>query len=354
MASKKYHISFLLILIIAAGILVFFIFQPFLTAILTAAILAVVFRKPYGFFLRISRHRKTIASFFTCILIAVTIIIPASLTLGLMAREANQIYKNVTAENSMYKERIDKIMVYAKDLPFVQSFEMDNILAQEGILNALKNISQWLIVLVRKTYKNVVGLVLGIFIMFFSLFYFFIEGEKLVQKILYLSPLKSSQEELLLNKFVSISRATIKGALTVAVIQGLIGGFAFFITGVPATAIWTMLMIILSMIPLLGSGFVWFPVGIWMLIAGRIWQGIVILAVGFGIISTIDNLLRPKLVGQDIQMHPLLVFFTTLGGIVAFGIVGFILGPIIMAFFLTLLEIYAQEFKQHLEAMNKI
>jgi predicted PurR-regulated permease PerM len=245
-------------------------------------------------------------------------------------------------------------MVYVKDLPFVQSFDMDQILAQEGILDALKNLSQWLIVLVRKTYKNMVGLVLGIFIMFFSLFYFFIEGEKLVQKILYLSPLKSSQEALLMNKFVSISRATIKGALTVAVIQGLIGGLAFFITGVPATAIWTMLMIILSMIPLLGSGFVWFPVGVWMLIAGKIWQGIVILVVGFGIISTIDNLLRPKLVGQDIQMHPLLVFFTTLGGIAAFGIVGFILGPIIMAFFLTLLEIYKQEFKQHLEAMNKI
>jgi predicted PurR-regulated permease PerM len=262
MESKKYHIYFLFILIIAVSILLFFIFQPFLTAILTAAILAVVFRKPYGFFLRISRHHKDIASLLTCILIAVTIIIPASFTLGLMAREANQIYKNVTAENSMYNEQIDKIMVYIRDLPFVQSFDMDQILAQEGILNALKNLSQWLIVLVRKTYKNVVGLVLGIFIMFFSLFYFFIEGEKLVKKILYLSPLKSSQESLLMNKFVSISRATIKGALTVAVIQGLIGGLTFFITGVPATAIWTMLMIILSMIPLLGSGFVWFPVGV--------------------------------------------------------------------------------------------
>jgi predicted PurR-regulated permease PerM len=91
-----------------------------------------------------------------------------------------------------------------------------------------------------------------------------------------------------------------------------------------------------------------------MLITGKIWQGILILAIGFGIISTIDNLLRPKLVGHDIQMHPLLVFFTTLGGIAAFGIVGFILGPIIMAFLLTLLEIYAHEYKYYLESMNKV
>jgi len=349
MELKRYNVYFLFLLLAANGILIYLIFKPFLIAILTAAVLAVVFRRPYRFFVRIFRTHTAIASLLTCILVAVTIIIPVSVILGLVVREANTLYQGISSETGVYQKYIAEALAYLKNLPFAPSLKPEEILGQKGVLDALRNLSQWLILIVRKTYQNIMGISIGTFVMFFTLFYFFMDGEHLVERLLYLSPLKSSQEELLLGKFVSISRATLKGALIIGILQGLIGGITFAVTGVPSPVIWTILMIILSMIPLLGSGLVWFPVGVVQLLTGNIWQGIVVLGVGIGIISTIDNLLRPRLVGHDIQMHPLLVFFATFGGIAVFGIAGFILGPILTAFFLTLLEIYAVEFKHQLD-----
>lgn len=167
-----------------------------------------------------------------------------------------------------------------------------------------------------------------------------------------LSPLKNEHERLLAEKFISISRATIKGTLVVGAIQGLLGGLAFWIVGVPSPAIWGLLMILFSIIPLVGSALVWLPAAIILLLMGQVWQGIFLLVVGFGVISLVDNILRPKLVGKDTQMHPLMIFFATLGGISLFGLPGFIIGPIVVSLFLALGEIYSIEFKSQLAEYN--
>jgi predicted PurR-regulated permease PerM len=139
----------------------------------------------------------------------------------------------------------------------------------------------------------------------------------------------------------------------IGAIQGLLGGLAFWIAGVPSPAIWGLIMILLSIIPMIGSTIVWLPAGIILLLVGDVWQGIFILSVGVGVISVIDNILRPKLVGKDTQMHPLLIFFATLGGIAFFGLPGFIIGPIIVSLFMALSEIYSIEFRDQLKEYNK-
>jgi predicted PurR-regulated permease PerM len=159
------------------------------------------------------------------------------------------------------------------------------------------------------------------------------------------APLRESHEKILIGKFVSISRATIKGTLVLGFIQGILGGTAFSIAGVPSAITWGVVMMFFSLIPLFGSGIVWVPAGLILLSLGHVWQGFFVLAVGFGVISVIDNLLRPRLVGKDTQMHPLAVFGSTVGGISLFGFFGFIVGPVIMALFLSLWEIYSLEFK---------
>lgn len=353
MELKNYSTYFLFLLLGAGGILVFFIFKPFLTAILAAAILAVIFRKPYKFLYGLTGKRKGVSSFLTCILIALAIVTPVVTVSTLLVNEANDIYKSVSTEGSAYRSHIENTFIYFGNLPFLQPFDVDKILSQENFFNSLKNLSQWLMVIAQKTYQSVIGTFFWIFIMFFSLFYLLIDGREIINKIMHFSPLKDSQEELLLEKFISISRATLKGTLIIGIIQGILGGVTFAAVGVPSVIILTFAMIVLSIIPMLGAGLVWFPVGIGMMIAGNIWQGIVILAVGFGVISVIDNLLRPKLVGRDTQMHPLLIFFSTLGGIALFGIIGFVIGPVIMAFFMTLLDIYSVEFKRQLRVYNK-
>jgi predicted PurR-regulated permease PerM len=191
------------------------------------------------------------------------------------------------------------------------------------------------------------------FVMFFTLFYFLIDGRQLMKYLMLLSPLRDEHDKLLVQKFISISRATLKGTLVVGVLQGVLGGIAFWIAGIPSPAIWGLAMMFFSIIPMVGAAIVWIPAGIIMLLLGHIWQGIFILVVGIVVISVLDNILRPKLVGRDTQMHPLMVFFATLGGITFFGLPGFVIGPIIVSLFLALGEIYTVEFRDQLNGYNE-
>jgi predicted PurR-regulated permease PerM len=167
-----------------------------------------------------------------------------------------------------------------------------------------------------------------------------------------LSPLRDKYEKVLIAKFNSITRATIKGTTIIAIIQGVLGGMLFAFTGVPSPVLLGILMTVSSVIPSFGSGLVWLPVGILMLVFGYFTQGLIILLVGGLVISMIDNFIRPKLVGRDTQMHPLMILFSTLGGIALFGISGFIVGPIILSLFVAFWDIYALEFKAQLKEYN--
>ena len=154
---------------------------------------------------------------------------------------------------------------------------------------------------------------------------------------------------MLYEKFRSTARATLKGTFIVGGVQGIIGGILFWATGIEGALIWCIIMIALSAIPAVGPSIVWFPAGVIMLALGNFWQGITILLVGLLVISTIDNFIRPKLVGKDIQMHPLLVLFATLGGIFLFGISGFVIGPVIASLFIAVMAIYDHHYRNELQ-----
>jgi len=352
MRLENYNTYFFILALIAISTLAFFLFKPFLMAILMAMVLAVVFRKPYKFFLKIVRGKKPAASALTCFLVLLVIILPVSMVLGLMANEAGDIYKKVSAEENFYQKRVTVGIDYVKNFPFMQDMGIEKMLSQEELAKSFKDASHGFLIFIQKAYQNIAGFVIWVFVMFFTLYYLLMEGKKIAKKIAFASPLRDAHEKVLLGKFISMARATLKGTIIIGIIQGTIGGLLFAFTGVPSPAIWGVIMIILSIIPAIGSGLVWFPAGVIMLFTGNIWQGVTILAVGLGVISVIDNFLRPKLVGRDTQMHPLLVFFATLGGIITFGLIGFIIGPIIMALFLALWEIYATEFKKQLKSYN--
>jgi len=352
MQLKNYNTYFFILSLAAVSALAFLLFKPFLSAILMAAVLAVIFKKPYEFFLKIARGRKPAASALTCVLVLLIIILPISAALGLMANEAGGMYKKISAEENFYQKHITASIGYIKSVPFIQNMGIEKMLSQEELARSFKDASHNFLVFIQKTYQNVAGFIIWVFVMFFTLYYFLIEGKNIVKKIIFISPLRDVHEKALAEKFISMSRATLKGTIIIGIIQGTIGGITFAIVGVPSPVIWGVIMIILSIIPAIGSGLIWFPAGVAMFFMGNIWQAVVILAVGLGIISMIDNFLRPKLVGRDTQMHPLLVFFATLGGIITFGLVGFIIGPIIMALFLALWDIYAMEFKRQLKSWN--
>ncbi len=203
-----------------------------------------------------------------------------------------------------------------------------------------------------KIYGGAASFVFWIFSLFFTFFYFLVDGERIARFLKQVSPLSDGEDEELMRDFVSMSRAIMKGSLAVAIVQGVLGGIGFAAVGLSSPAVWGAVMGIFSLIPIVGTGIIWVPAGLWLFLMGEVWQGAFLLAFGAGVISTVDNILRPKLVGRDAQIHPLLVFFSTIGGISLFGVPGFLIGPIIVSFFLALVRIYGREFKRDLDAYN--
>lgn len=169
----------------------------------------------------------------------------------------------------------------------------------------------------------------------------------MLHRLMHLSPLGDKYETMLYDKFTSTTRATLKSTLIVGGIQGFLSGLLFWITGIEGAFVWGVIMVIIAIIPAIGTPVVLVPAAIIMLALGNVWQGIALLA-GAVIISVLDNLLRPPLVGKDIQMHPLVVFFATLGGLIIFGISGFVIGPIIAALYISIMSIYDHYYKNEL------
>ncbi len=353
MELKNFNVNFFFITLLAISIATFFIFKPFFIAILLAAILAVIFQRPFNFFLKITGDRRKISALATALL---GMIIFGGIFLGvigLVFNEASGMYQRVSLDGGISNEKyINNVTNIVIANPVAKSLGVDKLINKDTISNSFAQIGQGAVIIFQKTYQGIVDFLFLTIVTFFTLYYFLVSGKELVKKIMFLSPLRDSHEKMLIEKFISMSRATIKGTLVIAVIQGTIGAILFAAVGVSSAVVWGLVMMFLSLIPMFGTGLVWLPAGLILLAIGQVWQGFVVLGVGIGIISTIDNFLKPKLVGKDTQMHPLVVFFATLGGISMFGFLGFIIGPIIVALFLTLWEIYEVQFKKQLKKYN--
>jgi predicted PurR-regulated permease PerM len=194
--------------------------------------------------------------------------------------------------------------------------------------------------------RGVLGFSLQLFILLYALYFFLVDGPSLLKRILYYIPLAEAEKEQLLGRFVSVTRATVKGSLFIGVIQGALAGLAFWAAGVPGPAFWGTVMVVFSIIPAVGPALVWIPAVIYLFLVGQVGAGIALLVWCALVVSTVDNLLRPRLIGRDARMSDLLVLLSTLGGIILFGAVGFIVGPIIAALFVTVLHLYGEAFRE--------
>lgn len=354
MKIKNLNTYFFLTMFLLVGYFTYQIYAPFIGTIFVAAVLAVVFQKSYKRFLKLTKNRQALSSALTCIMIFFIIILPLTLIGSLISSEVISLSQQVRNTDSELYQTIEPALAQLENIPVIQDFidNPENLLKDDRITSAASQVSQVAIkyfTTISQSVASIAGLVVT---MFFALFYFFIDGKKAVQKFMEISPLADKHEDLLIQKFTSMTRATLKGTLALGLIQGTMGGFAFLITGINSITLWTVIMIALSIIPLVGAPVVLFPASIIMFATGNIWQGVILL-IATVVVSGADNILRPQLVGKDIEMHSLLIFFSTVGGITAFGILGFIIGPIIMALFLTFIDIYQLEFKEDLKKYNQ-
>jgi predicted PurR-regulated permease PerM len=182
-------------------------------------------------------------------------------------------------------------------------------------------------------------------ILLYTMFFFLMDGSKLLEKILYYLPLGDEDERRMLDKFTSVTRATLKGTIVIGVLQGGLAGVAFAVVGIQGALFWGTIMAVLSIIPSVGTALVWVPAAIVLGAGGHVIKAVGLAVFCAVVVGAVDNVLRPLMVGKDTQMHELLILFGTLGGVFMFGVVGFIIGPIIAALFVTIWEIYGVVFQ---------
>jgi predicted PurR-regulated permease PerM len=225
----------------------------------------------------------------------------------------------------------------------------DVIPSHQEILNWLGTAAQsaggFLVASASRMTAGTAAFFLDFFVMVYAMFFFLRDGPAILERIFYYTPLSSEDEERMLERFVSVTRATIKGTLIIGLIQGTLAGVAFWFAGVGGAAFWGTLMVILSIIPGVGSAIVWIPAVIYLFATGETLSAILLAAWCAAVVGTIDNVLRPMLVGKDAKMPDLLILLGTLGGLFLFGPIGFIVGPIICGLFLTVWEIYGVAFR---------
>ncbi len=345
MDFEKMRSIFFFSLVIILGIIVLYLFRPFFLSIFWAGLIAVIF---YPIYKLVVKHLKWrgISSFITIILVIITIFLPLTVLFLLTINESVGLYQNVAAGSFM--GRVQDAAGWLSTSQFNAYLEPLRENWSENATKIAQNISVFLFNNLKAITQNSIKFVFQLFIMFYTLFFFFKDGPRMLHRLMHLSPLGDKYEEMLYARTTSTIRATLKGTFIVGAVQGSLGGILFAITGIQGALIWAIIMTAASIIPSLGSSIIWLPTGIIMLLMGNIWQGLLIIIVGLLIISTIDNFLRPILVGRDIQMHPLIVLFSTLGGIFIFGISGFVIGPVISALFLSVMSIYEHYYQNQL------
>ncbi|PIE65020.1 MAG: AI-2E family transporter [Desulfobacterales bacterium] len=345
--EKLNRIVLILLVALISGIFILMI-RRFLMPIFMAGLFSAMARPIHRWLAKHIGGRETAASVLTVLGVVVLVIGPLSLLVTVVAAQAITVGQKVTpfiqtliAEPTVISTYLLKMPYYDEIMPY-----RDLILEKTGVL--VGNLSTFLIDSLHSFTMETVNAVFGSIIMLYVMFYFLTMGDRLLVKILYFLPLHDADEQKLLVRFTSVTRATIKGTMIIGLLQGIICGIAFAIVGIEGPVFWGTLMAVMSVIPAFGTAIIWAPAMIVTALLGNFGEALILLAICGGIAGNIDNVVRPRLVGKDTEMHDLFILFSTLGGISLFGILGIIIGPIIAALFITIWEIYGEAFRDFL------
>ena len=321
----------------------FWILLPFYGAVFWGFILAVMFMPLNDYFLSKIPGKKNTAALLTLSVCLLIVIIPLIVVIIALTQESAALYQKILTRiisfDASFQFVVSKLPEWAIDLlnhsgiTTLAEFQQK---ISSGFLQASQYIAGKLFVIG----QNILDFAISFGLMLYLLFFLLKDGNELAARIRKIIPLADQQKMLLLNKFTGVIRATVKGNLVVAIVQGALGGLIFWFLGIEAALLWGAIMSVLSLLPA-GSGVIWVPVAIYFLATGAILKGIILLAFGVLVIGLIDNFLRPILVGKDTQMPDYLVLVSTLGGMALFGLNGFVIGPVIAALFITAWGLYS-------------
>jgi len=341
--QKIEHQGFLLLLT-AVTLAFAWVLYPFYGAVLWAVIVAVLFAPVYRRLLQSMQGRPSLAAALTVLIIIAMVILPLTMIAASLAQEASSLFAKIQSGEynfGSYLQRIfDALPAWATGL-LERLNVADFSTLREKLASGLMKGGQVLAPQALSIGMNTFDFVIRLGIMLYLLFFLLRDGRARAERISEAIPLRDEQKAALFTRFADVVRATVKGGILVAMAQGTLGGIAFWFLGIHAALLWAVLMAFLSLIPAIGSALVWAPVAIYFLATGAIWQGVGLIVYGVLVIGLVDNLLRPYLVGKGSKLPDYIVLISTLGGIEAFGLNGFVIGPLIAAMFMVSWEIFS-------------
>ena len=343
------------VLLTAFGVSVLFLtmLRPYLITILMAAIFAGLFHPFYRRCKDVFRGRQNLAALVTLFLVFLIVIIPLTSISTLAMQQALQVSHSARPWIEKQLAQPDPLGPLYEFAPFLDRIGLDRTQLLEKTAAIVQGLGSFFVDRITDLTGRTVRLLFHLFLFAYSFFFLLKDGRKALDKILYYLPLSHDDEMKMLGRFVSVSRAMLKGTLAIGILQGILGGLGFSVADLPAPVFWGVVMVMLSIVPGIGTGLVWVPAAIYLTASGKPTTAILLSLWFLLAVGMVDNFLRPLVVGKDTQMHELLILFSTLGGLALWGISGLLLGPIVAALFVTIWNIYGEVFAEKLPPVGK-
>lgn len=340
----KFQLYFYITLLALTLLMAFFVFLPYLSAIAFALVLAMVFSPVNKKLIKTFKGHESISAFLTTLLIIITIIVPFFFISILVFNEARSIF---IVSLNQYPESFGKIISSFKVVSWAEIKNLWQYIKQTN------DVLGWVITNASLLFTNIIGVIVSLLLGFLSIYYFLKDGERIKKYFISVSPLMDKYDRAIFDKLHVAVKSVVMGSLIIAVIQGILAGAGFYLFNIPSSAFWGAVTAFASLIPSVGTGLVLAPAIIYLFYTGDIANGTGLLIWGAVVVGAIDNMLRPKILERKMEIHPLLILFSVLGGLKLFGVMGFVLGPLSVSLLIALLDIYQNEFKQYFEELKE-
>lgn len=334
----------LLALVAIISLLFVGMIAQFLMAILMAGLFSALTQPTFHWLTDRFGGNRYLAAAVNLLLLVLVVLLPLMLLAGIFIAQAVGVGKSLTPIAVQFVREPEAFLTWLQDLPFYGDVMVYENELKNRLVQSIEAAGGFLVGGISSVAIGTANVLFMALVFLYTFFFFQIDGHKVVHAILYYLPLEDRIERRLLTRFTLVTQAMIKGTLLIGLLQGALAGIAFAVGGIPHSVFWGTVMAVLSIVPGIGSAVVWVPASIVLIVQGNVAAGLGVMLFCALVVGSIDNLLRPVLVGKDTNMHELMIFFGTLGGLFTFGMAGLLIGPVIASLFLTVWEIYGEAF----------
>lgn len=340
MLKDRFYVVTLLFLLGALGYLTYEIMSPFFTAIAWSIVISITFYPVFAFIARHVRIRA-IAAAMTVILILIVLIGPITYLTSMLIDEVQIVAAKINDANvgslSLIVKKLYSSALFEKMRAYSGAADL---ISEDVILENAKKIGKGLLAEFSVRIPNILAALIDFIFVLFTTFFLFRDGPGLLSKTKDFMPFNEVQKERLAGQIKDMIVSTVYGGVVVAIIQGILGGIAYAFIGIEAPVMWGMAMSVMSFVPLLGTFAIWGPTSMYLVIEHNYTQGIGLFLFGVFVISMVDNVLKPLIIGSRTKMPTIIILFSVLGGIKLFGVIGLVMGPLITAVFISVFEIF--------------